>query len=137
MYGYNYQTTFGINTFQECSSIKEAMLQLKKTYPSSNAESISPVLFELEDFWDEINYGLSYRGDRHAGLPLNEKKEMQLEKVQLEYKNLISQFIHHNTKIYSYPDEKGIPGYEVYWGYRFLLLSSNGTCAFIYASASD
>jgi hypothetical protein len=137
MYGYNYQVTFGIETFENCSNLEDFKISLKKKFPLSKPENSNPVLFEVADFWEEVNFGLNYRGDSSAGLTLDERSKEKLETLQIAYKDLLSQFINDETKIYSYPDEEGIPGYPVYWVYRFILLNDNDECFFIYGSSSD
>ncbi len=136
MYGYNYEVKFGIDFFDHCTNLEAFKAALKKAYPNSQPDEITLVPMSLDDFWEEINFGLDYRGDTWAGLSLNQEREEKLKQRQKEYKEYISSFINHNTTIYNYPDEKGIPGYPVFWDYRFVLLSE-GKCLFIYGSASD
>ena len=137
MYGYNYQVTFGIDIFENCTNLDEFKINLKKRFPESRPEIANFILYNVEDFWDEINLGLNYRGDSAAGLTLDEKANEKLEKLQLSYKDFLRQFINENTKIFSYPDEEGIPGYPVYWDYRFVVQTDNDKCIFIYGSSSD
>jgi hypothetical protein len=137
MYGYNYQVTFGIDIFENCTNLDEFKINLKKRFPYSRPENANLILYNVEDFWNEINFGLNYRGDSAAGLRLDEKENEKLEKLQLSYKDFLRQFINENTKIFSYPDEEGIPGYPVYWDYRFVVQTDNDKCIFIYGSSSD
>lgn len=137
MYGYNYQVTFGIEIFENCTNVEEFKINLKKRFPSSRPEIANLIPFAAADFWDEVNSGLNYRGDSTAGLNLDEKKSEKLEKLQLAYKDFLRQFMNENTKIFSYPDEKGIPGYPVYWDYRFVMQTDNDKYVFIYGSSSD
>ena len=137
MYGYNYQVTFGIEIFENCTNLDEFKINLKKIYPYSRPEIVNLIPFDVAEFWDEINFGLDYRGDNSTGLILDEKKNEKLKKLQLTYKDLLRQFINENTKIYFYPDEEGIPGYPVYWDYRFVMKANNDKYIFIYGSSSD
>jgi len=137
MYGYNYQVTFGIDIFENCTNLDEFKINLKNRFPDSKPELANLILCDIADFWDEINFGLNYRGDSVAGLTLDEKKSEKLEILQLAYKDLLRQFINEKTKIYSYPDEEGIPGYPVYWDYRFVMKTDDDKCLFIYGSSSD
>jgi hypothetical protein len=91
----------------------------------------------ISDLCEEIDFRLSYRSDNSAGVRLTEDKQKQFELLQKKYKEYIAQHIDHMTQIYSYPDETGIPGYLVFWNYRFILLSKKGSSLFIYGSASD
>ena len=137
MYGNNYQVTFGIDIFENCINIDDFIIRLRERFPHSKPENTKLIPFNVEHFWDEINFGLTYRGDGISGLKLDKKKNEELEKLQLAYKDLLKQFINENTKIYSYPDDEGIPGYPVYWDYRFIIQNDHDKCLFIYGSSSD
>lgn len=136
MSGYNYQVTFGIEIFENCTNLDDFKINLKRIFPNSKPETVKLIPFDVADFCDEINFGLDYRGDSTAGLTLDEKKNEKLKTLQLAYKDFIRQFINKNTKIFSYPDEEGIPGYPVYWDYRFVI-EANDKYIFIYGSSSD
>ena len=137
MYGHNYQVTFGVDIFDNCITTDDFKKKLKQTYPTSRPESIDLIQFNKTDFWEEIDYGMTYRGDNTAGLKLSSKKEEQLVTEQLSYKTFIDQFISDKTEIYSYPDEEGIPGYAVYWKFAFFVINVDRPSLFIYGSASD
>jgi hypothetical protein len=137
MYGHNYQVKFGVDLFQECPDLEEFKIRLKKKYPRTKPESVALITMTISDFWDEIDVGFTYRGDDAAGLNLSKKEEENLEILQKEYKDLTAKYIVDAKSILSYPDETGIPGYPVYWDYRFILQLRDDTFLFIYASASD
>ncbi|MHA4810455.1 hypothetical protein ACX0G9_20280 [Flavitalea flava] len=135
--GYNYQVKLGIDLFENCADIEAFKQCLKKAYPRSTPESVTLIRLSHTDFWKEINIGMFYRGDSAAGVELSEKSQEQFEILHKEYIDFISGYIDPDTNIYSYPDETGIPGYPVWWDYRFILLSQTGNSLFIYGSASD
>jgi hypothetical protein len=137
MYGYNYEVSYGMDIFENCATVEEFKMNLKKTYPGSKPNEISLIPITVNDFWEEINFGLSYRGDTWAGLRLDEKGQGTFEKLEKDYKDFICEHIDNTTQFYSYPDTSGIPGYPVFWDYRFVLESSKRKFLFIYASASD
>jgi len=62
---------------------------------------------------------------------------LKLAEEQEKYKSIINDYINQNTKIYYYADEQGIPGYPVWWDFRFIVFVDDGNCLFIYGSASD
>ncbi|MDR3669023.1 MAG: hypothetical protein P4L35_19510 [Ignavibacteriaceae bacterium] len=68
---------------------------------------------------------------------MDSKRQKEFEVLEKEYKDFISHHITDETKIYSYPDVAGIPGYPVFWDYRFIVQSGNQTWLFIYGSSSD
>jgi len=131
MYGHNYQVTFGLNVFDNCFNIDYASKKIEEAYEDIKAEKVTPALVDKDDFWREVNYGLSYRGDYGAGLSLTKDKEKELEKEQAKYKDFISQFINHKTQFYSYPYLEG-----VFWDYNFLLITGDKGL-FVFGAASD
>lgn len=137
MHGCNYQATFGIDVFDNCQSLDEFRSCLKKQYPSTDPETVTSVLISADDLWSEVNYALNYRGDANSGLSLTQKTLYRLDKAQTKYKDLISQFLSENASIYNYPSEKGIPGYPVFWDYRFIIFTERNVCLFLYGSSSD
>jgi hypothetical protein len=49
----------------------------------------------------------------------------------------VKRFIQPNSKIYAYPDMQGIPGYPVFWDYRYIIFSESGQALFTYGACSD
>jgi hypothetical protein len=137
MYGHNYEVIYGMDIFDNCSTIDEFNRHLKTAYPNSKPENATLIPITVDDFWEEINFGLTYRGDNNAGLELNEKEQDKFDELQKKYKDFICKHIDDKSQFYSYPDETGIPGYPVFWDYRFAIQSSASKFLFIYASASD
>jgi hypothetical protein len=62
---------------------------------------------------------------------------MQIEIEQKKYTDFLNDFLSDGAKIFRYPDEKGIPGYPVWWDYRYLIFEEKSKCIFTYGSASD
>lgn len=135
MYGFNYEVCLGIEIFEGCSDIDNFKICLKKTYPGIDL-GVSPIAISIVDFWEEINFSLTYRGDKRLGVELVVKNQEAFESLEKEYKNFLTSQIKPNVKIYSYPDHTAIPGYPVWWDYRFIIQSEN-SYIFIYGSASD
>ena len=137
MYGYNYQVTLGIDVFENCPNLDYFKNEFKKKYPLSKPETINLVPISIVDFWEEIDFGFNYRGDKSSGLTLDKKQQDQLEKLLASYKDFIHQYLNEKTKIYYYPDEEGIPGYPVFWDYSFVVQTDNNKFVFVYGSSSD
>ena len=110
MYGSNYMVELGIAVWENCHSIPDFKGALKKKYPLTKPEAVSLIETSERAFWEEIDYCFSYRGDETAGLMLDAIQETQLASLQESYRAAIKQFMTAKTKIYSYPDETGIPG---------------------------
>lgn len=137
MYGYNYAVSFGIDLFEDCKTLGDFYSQLILTHKDIKPETSQLVTFNEADFWEEVDFGFAFRGDKAAGLTLSPEKEKALREEQTRYKSFIQQFVSDKTKIYSYPGEEGIPFYVVYWGYAFILLNDDKPSLFIYGAASD
>ena len=137
MYGYNFEVCFGIELFDDCTSYESFKTKLKKTFPDSTPENVIAVEVDSLSFWEEINHCLNHRGDRSEGYWLDNNNQEQIESEQKKYTDYLATFVSDNAKIFAYPDEKGIPGYSVYWDYRFIIFGEKGSCLFIYGSASD
>lgn len=136
LYGYNYQVTLGVELFENCQDMNSFKDALKARLPDTRPHAVSPVPISEADFLEEIELGLTYRGDEHAGLKLTPKKQEKFDQLQKDYKDFLSSYIHPETKFYIYPDETGIPGYPVFWDYRFII-ASGGTFLLVYGSSSD
>ena len=137
LYGYNYEVLFGVESFNNCEDLDNFKLRLKKRFPNSMAESIVPVPVSVEDFWREIEFALGYRGDSTAGVQIDEEKFGQFLMLKAYFSNFLRESIKPNSEIYSYPDVEGIPGYPVWWDFRFIILSNGFNAIFVYGSASD
>lgn len=137
MYGYNYQVTLKIDTYEYCTNLYDFEQHFKITYPESMPEKVTLFAVSHSDFWAEINEGMEYRGDSGAGLWLTPNQAANLENLQNKYRECINQCINPKTKIYIYPDYTGLPGYPVHWGYQFILQTDYYRYTFVYGCASD
>jgi len=135
MYGHNYQVTFGLDILEHCQSIEEAKAQVQQKYPAANMENIQQI--DEQDIWKNVEYAFSYRGDAGAGLELLPEEEKQIEILQKRYTAFLKQFLMKTTSLYWIVDACGIPGYPVFWEYRYLCVNNTGKSLFVYASASD
>src|SRR5689334_2355162 len=128
MYGYNYEVHFGIELFNNCKEYEDFSNRLKSIFPTSQPASVKLVPLDLQSFWEAINYGLQYRGDDVSGLKLTDKKQERVSSEQKIYIDFLQEFISETAQIFAYPDETGIPGYPVYWDYRFVLFNKKDQC---------
>ena len=81
MYGYNYDVAFGLDIFDNCPTLHEFKKQLCKKYNNLKEENFQPVFLDEAEFWEEVNFGLSYRGDQAAGLKLTLEKQEKLFRI--------------------------------------------------------
>ena len=137
MYGHNYQVKFGLQIFENCYNLDDFKRKLKQVYKNSRPEEVKFIQLTEADLWEDIDFALNYRGDSSAGLSLSEGKEKLLKEEQEKYKAFIKQYINKETVIYSYPDEEGIPGYAVFWDFRFIVFTNDNKCLFIFGASSD
>ena len=137
MYGYNFEVTFGIEVFVNCYSYEDFAIQLKTVYPEATPNEISPVIISKEELLKDLVECLEYRGDDGAGLILDELQDKTLKDEQAKYLQFIEKFLSQSIHIYAYPNSKGIPGYPVWWDYRYLILSKDGKALFTHGSSSD
>src|SRR5689334_19860310 len=87
MYGHNYEVTFGIDRFTNCTTLEAFAINLKKVYPDARPENVTPIKVDGNHLWEEINFGLNYRGDKESGLSLTEDRQKLLEEIQDAYKD--------------------------------------------------
>lgn len=68
MYGHNYDVGFEFQVFNNCYNSVDFDNEVKAKCSEFHPESNFIILNDINDFWNEINYGLTYRGDANAGL---------------------------------------------------------------------
>lgn len=137
MSGLNYAITLGVAELGKCKDLDAIKASIKKTFPDSDAFNVELNETTEQDFWSILNDTFAYRGDEGSGLDLTIQEEEQLSAIQNEFKNALKERFLNNPKVYSYPDETGIPGNPVFWDYRFVICTVNNECIFVFASASD
>lgn len=121
----------------KCESVSEIKNKIKDEYPGSKPLKLELVSTQKQNFWEDINNGLNYRGDEVSGLSLDEKDAADLINLQNVFKANIENLITQESEFFFYPDEEGIPGYPVYWDFRYVILTENSNCFFIYGAGSD
>ena len=136
MYGHNYEVCLGVDTF-EGDTITDFEKQIKIKYPETHPELYPLKPTDRLEFWEDMRGKHNYRGDSGAGLVLTTTNELKLESKLQEYYTFIEQFIDKQTSFYYYNDPDGIPGYPVFWEYRFVLFTDKSKIIFIYGSSSD
>jgi hypothetical protein len=137
MYGYNFEVNFGIECFENCNSIDDFKIKLRKAFPETRPEEAPFFEVDSASFWQNLNECLTYRGDKSEDYYLGDENKLQIELEQNKYTDFLKKFLSNNSKIYEYADERGIPGYPVWWDFRYFIFGENDLCIFIYGSASD
>lgn len=136
MYGYNFEVCIGIDIFngKTTADFKKAV---KEKYPDTNPDLYPLLSLDKDEFLSDIIDKFNFRGDKGAGLTLTEEKEIKLKALQQKYLDYIGQFINEQTKYFYYSDPEGIPGYPVFWDYRYVLFADNDKIILVYGSSSD
>jgi hypothetical protein len=137
MYGHNFEVTFGIEIFEACDNYIKFMDRLKKRLPEALPENQTLIPHDFDSVIAAIQVCFDYRGDVGAGLVLTERRNQQVLIEQQKYLAFVSAFSAGAVNAFSYPDETGIPGYPVWWDFRFILFNEKKQCLFIYGAASD
>jgi hypothetical protein len=137
MYGYNFEVSFGIEIFENCVSYEDFATQLKTLFPGARPLETLPLTVSREEFWHDLLECLEYRGDNAAQLILDEFQVKALKEEQTKYLQFIEKYLSLATHIYSYPDSKGIPGYPVFWDYRYIIFCKDGRALFTHGACSD
>jgi hypothetical protein len=137
MYGHNYEIVLGIEVFDNCASYVAFAERLKILFPDATPEDHNPVSCDLENVVVAISAGLDYCGDTGAGPALNETLIEEVKEYKANYLGFIHNFAAGVSTAFSYPDETGIPGYPVWWDYRFIIINDKKECLFTYGAASD
>lgn len=136
MYGHNFEVCIGIDIFNGRTTT-DFQKALKAKYPHTNP-NLHPLLpVDKDGLLADIVNKFDFRGDRGAGLTLTEEKEIKLKALQQRYLDYIGQFVNEQTKYFFYSDSDGIPGYPVFWDYRYVLFAENNKIVLVYGSSSD
>jgi hypothetical protein len=141
MYGDNYQVTLGITLLTSCNNLGDSINKIASIFkdadPDNHHNPNGIKKWSEADFWKEIDLGFNYRGDNVTGLKLSEENEEKLKNLISKYKSWINKYITSKSQFYFYPSDKGIPGYPVFWDYRFIIVNKDNNSLFIYGSSSD
>jgi hypothetical protein len=137
MYGHNFEVTFGIEIFEACDNYVDFKDRLRTRFPDASPENQTAIPHDFDSVIADIQVCFDYRGDDGAGLVLNERRNQQVLIEQQKYLAFIRTFSSGAVNAFSYQDETGIPGYPVWWAFRFILFNDKMQCLFIYGAASD
>jgi len=137
MYGYNFEVKLGIEIFENCNSIVNFKIKLREAFPETRPDEATLIEVDRASFWQNINECLAYRGDKSEDYYLGDENKLRIELEQKKYTDFLKDFLSHSSKIFEYSDERGIPGYPVWWEYRYFIFGENDICIFTYGAASD
>jgi|SRR5579863_3901605 len=135
--GYNYEVVMGVEIFANCKTLEDVKLCLENKFPRSNPEVAVSGQATLDQFWQKLEFALEYRGDNVAGVELSGPKLDQFLQLKESLLSFLGDNIQPDSKIYFYSEDEGIPGYAVWWDFRFIILSSRTNALFVYGAASD
>lgn len=136
MYGYNFEVCIGVDIFNGKTTL-DFEKAVKEKYPDTNPDLYPLLPLDKDELLRDVIDKLDFRGDKAAGLTLTEGKEKKLKALQQKYLEFVGQFINEQTKCFYYSDPDGIPGYPVFWDYRYILFADNDKIILVYGSSSD
>ncbi|MFQ6395635.1 hypothetical protein ACLMAJ_19495 [Nocardia sp. KC 131] len=134
MHGLNYAPSFGLLRLPAGLSLGAAQAAVIATYPQATFPN--PILSDVDTLWDEIDYGFHYRGDTGSGLTLSLAEETRLQDLQERYRNFARSSIGPGSVIYT-GGFAGLPGYPVFWDFRYIVLNEDRNGLLLFGSASD
>jgi hypothetical protein len=134
MQGLNYAPTLGLLRLPAGLSLEAAQAAVIATYP--RATFPNPILSDVDTLWDEIDYGFHYRGDAGSGLTLSLAEETRLQDLQERYRNFVRSSIGPGSIVYT-GGFAGLPGYPVFWDFRYIVLNEDRDGLLLFGSASD
>ena len=136
MYGYNYCVSLGFETLGVAQTGQALKTLIKQVFPDSKPFDSPLIKTEEREVWLHIKSCFDYRGDSDAGLKLNVKEEKELQSLQGQFCDAIKEKVDKYTVFYQYSSDEGIPGYPVFWDFRFVF-NQGDKWYFVYGSASD
>ena len=144
MYGHNYQPTIHAIRISHAIDLSTAQAQMRSMFSAIDPAS-SFFVIDKTSLENAIRQAFDFRGDKSAGLEINQKQEENLKQEQNLLMQMILGTVDDESAIYSadlsdfpdYTEEGGLPIYYVYWGFIFLILNPTGASWLIFGAASD
>lgn len=134
--GVNYVTHFEAKAFDLPNSHLPISKMMLLAYPDSRPDEASIQVCSLEILLEITNPCFSYSGASFTQIDTNDTIA----------ENLRAEFWHHlrncidyeNAAIYSYNSEIGLPGFNIFWSFSWLIHNAaQKKCVFLYGGSSD
>lgn len=134
LYGYNYECHFQFELVSETTDIVSARQKLSSTYNLTWQKEQVIKLISFNDFKEDIDDKLSYRGDKGAGVNLSERQEEKFQQEINKLWTLIEQkFSRRTTDIFVHPEIYT----WVFWGFCFLIVSNENNRIYLFEGLSS
>ncbi|MBO9153842.1 hypothetical protein ACFOTA_16600 [Chitinophaga sp. GCM10012297] len=135
MYGHNFEVKLGFDVFNG-SSEADFFAALKGRYPDADTTQ-TLIAATTNSLVAHILACFNYRGDDGAGLKLSVEKERKLLDLQQQYFDVLEGFLGPDAQPFVLPNYNGLPGYPVWWDFRYVIFSDANRIALAYGSSSD
>ena len=134
LYGYNYECHFQFELLVKTTDLMSARQKLNSAYNLTwqKDQAITPISYD--EFKEDVNEKLSYRGDKDAGLNLSDNQEAIFKQEISKLWTLIEQkFTRDRTDIFSHPEIYT----WVFWGFCFLIVSKENNEIYLFEGLSS
>lgn len=137
--GLNYMVDFDVRLLEGCNSLEKARADILKKYPYLALSRKTVTKISIDKFWKEVSYGFDYRGNADSGFSLSTEEEQRYQKHAMESIDMLSSYINKDTIIASIDDtnDRAFGQYEVFWGYRFIVINRDGKSLLFLGYSSD
>ncbi|MCY1081564.1 hypothetical protein [Archangium lansingense] len=138
--GFNYSITLDVKALDLPGAelpLNEVMLAC---YPESQPHLVHVRQVSLEEMKTDVDSCLRYEGDEAAGPQFTAARREKLEQELLPafWRGLAELIPYPEAELHSYPDERGLPGYVVFWSFAYVLHHrAQRRCVVITGSSSD
>lgn len=137
MFGHNYAPSFGVVKIAQAQNLSDIQKEIKKQYEKTTPGDASYQPIDSDAMFKQIQGCFDYRGDQGAGLELTTEQETSLRETQRDFVSKVRDFVSSDSVIYSTNIEKGLPLYNTFWHFAFVILNPKGESLFLFGAASD
>ncbi|KAA3437640.1 hypothetical protein [Rufibacter hautae] len=134
LYGFNYECYFQFELLVETTDLTTARHKLNSTYDLTwqKDQGITPI--SHNEFKEDINDKLNYRGHEGAGVSLSEEQEKLFQQEVSNLWTLIERKFNPNkTDIFIHPEIYT----WIFWGFCFLIVSNEEDRVYLFEGLSS
>ncbi|WP_375767711.1 hypothetical protein NR798_39480 [Archangium gephyra] len=138
--GFNYGITLDVKALELPGAELPLNEVMRTCYPESQPHLAKVRQVSLEELTTDVETCLRYEGEAHAGPRFTAARREKLEQELLPafWRALAELISSEEAELHDYPDERGLPGYRVFWSFTYVLHHrTRRRCVVITGSASD
>jgi hypothetical protein len=140
LYGINYAVTLSVSAAKLPTSDLPVNEMMSVLYPESTPHSATILPVRSEELVTDVTECLTYNGDASSGPQFTAKRFEQLSKILIPsfWQQLSDLAPLESSTIFSYSSDAGLPGYNVFWFFAYLVHHSDPSrCIVITGMSSD